>query len=297
MDAAFRSFDLSGFDLVLSSNHACAKNVRTPPGALHVCYCHTPMRYAWDPGFLAGEDLGRGGRLAARALLPWLRRRDRAAAAGPHRYLANSTVVAERIRRFYGRDATVLAPPVDVEPLLRTARADGGYYLFLSRIVPYKRADLAVAACARLGRAIKVAGEGRALPRLRAAAGPDAEFLGHVPAGDLAGLIAGARALLFPGEEDFGIVPVEAQAAGVPVIAFGRGGARDTVVDGVTGLLFEPQTPEALAAAIADFEDRSWDEAAIRANARRFARERFLDGLARAVLDASVGRPPDRYSA
>ena len=286
MDAAFRSFDLSGFDLVLSSNHACAKNVRTPEGTPHVCYCHTPMRYAWDPAFLEGEELGRAGRLAARALLPWLRRRDRAAAAGPDLFLANSSEVKARIRRFYGRDSRVLHPPVAVEPLLGTPRTDGGYYLFLSRIVPYKRADLAVQACARLGRDLKLAGEGRALERVRAQAGPATEFLGHVPAAELPALIAGARALLFPGEEDFGIVPVEAQAAGVPVIAYGRGGARDTVVDGVTGVLFEPQTVDALAAAIERFEQIAWSEEGIRDNARHFSRARFVDGLARAVLDA-----------
>jgi glycosyltransferase involved in cell wall biosynthesis len=296
MDGAFRSFDLRGFDLVLSSNHACAKNVRTPAGALHVCYCHTPMRYAWDPQFLAGEELGPAARLAARALLPMLRRRDRAAAAGPDRFLANSTAVAERIRRFYAREAVVLPPPVDVEPLLRTPRGSGGYYLFLSRIVPYKRADLAVEACTTLGRPLKVAGEGRALAKLRARAGSNVEFLGLVPAADLPGLLAGARALLFPGEEDFGIVPVEAQAAGTPVIAYGRGGARDTVVDGVTGVLFEPQTAAALAAAIVAFEQRTWSEEAVRGNARRFGRERFLDGLARQVLEASGDAPPGRYS-
>ena len=294
MDAAFRSFDLRGFDLVLSSNHASAKNVRAPSSAVHVCYCHTPMRYAWDPAFLAGEDLGAAGRLAARAVLPLLRRRDRAAAAGPNRFLANSTAVAERIRRFYGRDSVVLPPPVDVEPLLRTPRGGDGYYLFLSRLVPYKRADLAVQACTRLGRPLKVAGAGRAMARLREMAGPGVDFLGRVPASELPDLIAGARALIFPGEEDFGIVPVEAQAAGVPVIAYGRGGARDTVVDGVTGVLFEPQTVDTLAATILSFEERRWDEEAIRRNATRFERRRFLEGLAREVRGASGDRPRDR---
>ena len=284
MDAAFRRFDLSGFDLVLSSNHACAKNLRVPAGVPHVCYCHTPMRYAWDPAFLAGEDLGRVGRLGARALLPWLRRRDLAASRGPSRFLANSTFVAERIRRFYGRDADVLHPPVDVDPLLGLERRDGGYYLFLSRLVPYKRADLAVAACARLGRPLKVVGGGRAEAAVRAQAGPGTEFLGRVGDAELPGLLAGARALLFPGEEDFGIVPVEAQAAGVPVIAYGRGGVRDTVVDGETGVLFGEQTVEGLCAAIERFETREWPAGPLRENARRFRPEVFRRGLAQAVL-------------
>ena len=284
MDAAFRRFDLSGFDLVLSSNHACAKNLRVPAGVPHVCYCHTPMRYAWDPAFLAGEDLGRVGRLGARALLPWLRRRDLAASRGPSRFLANSTFVAERIRRFYGRDADVLHPPVDVDGLLGRERRDGGYYLFLSRLVPYKRADLAVAACARLGRPLKVVGGGRAEAAVRAQAGSGTEFLGRVGDAELPGLLAGARALLFPGEEDFGIVPVEAQAAGVPVIAYGHGGVRDTVIDGETGVLFGEQTVEGLCAAIERFETREWPAGPLRENARRFRPEVFRRGLAQAVL-------------
>ena len=286
MDAAFRSFDLSGFDLVLSSNHACAKNVRTPQGARHVCYCHTPMRYAWDPAFLEGEDLGRAGRLAARALLPWLRRRGPRGGGRTGPFLANSSEVKARIRRFYGRDSRVLHPPVAVEPLLDTLRTDGGYYLFLSRIVPYKRADLAVQACARLGRDVKLAGEGRALERVRAQAGPGPSSSATSPPPMLPALIAGARALLFPGEEDFGIVPVEAQAAGVPVIAYGRGGARDTVIDGVTGVLFERQTVDALAAAIERFEGLDFDEQVLREHARSFAPERFRERMTELLLEA-----------
>jgi glycosyltransferase involved in cell wall biosynthesis len=284
MDAAFRSFDLRGFDLVLSSNHACAKNVRTPPGTLHVCYCHTPMRYAWDPSFLRDEELGRVGSLLAPPLLAYLRRRDLAGSRRPHAYLANSTFVAERIRRHYGRSAEVLHPPVDVDRFLGIARGTPSHYLFLSRLVPYKRADLAVAACARLGRPLKVVGEGRGERVARAVAGPTVEFLGRVPEADLPELLAGARALLFPAEEDFGIVPVEAQAAGVPVIAYGRGGVRDTVVDGRTGVLFGEQTVDSLCDAIERFEAREWPDAPLRENAARFAARRFRDGLARSLL-------------
>ncbi len=299
MNAAFESFDLGGFDLVISSNHACAKNVVTAPRTPHVCYCHTPMRYAWDPSFLQGERLGPLGRTAARALIPRLRRQDALAAGRPDLFLANSRHVAARIAKYYRREARVLHPPVAVDRLLATSRGAGDYYVCFGRLVPYKRADLAVAACTRLGRPLKVAGSGRDLARLHALAGPTVEFLGHVPEHDVPSLLAGARALLFPGEEDFGIVPVEAQAAGTPVIAYGTGGAEDSVLDGSTGLLFREQSVEALADAIEDFETRTWDVAAIRRHARRFGPERFADGLADAVLEVAHGlaKLEDAYPA
>jgi glycosyltransferase involved in cell wall biosynthesis len=275
MNAAFESFDLSGYDLVLSSNHACAKNVITAPGTLHVCYCHTPMRYAWDPGFFAGEQLG----LAERALLPLLvgrlRRQDAIASARPDAYIANSRHVAARIRKYYRRESTVIHPPVDVERFLGTPRRDGGYYLFLGRLVPYKRADLAVAACARLDRPLKVVGSGRGGDLLAELAGPRTELLGFVEDDALAEIVAGARALLFPGEEDFGMVPVEVQAAGVPVIAYGRGGAADSVVDGVTGILYDDPGVDALCDAIERFEQTSFDEQELRTRAAAFSPERF----------------------
>ena len=248
MNRAFESFDLSSFDLVLSSSHANAKNVRTPPGTLHVCYCHTPMRYAWEPEFLAGEEIGRATRLMLPPLLGWLRRTDLAGASRPDVFVANSAYVAARIRRFYGREAHVVHAPVDVDHYLGIERRAGrpddeeGFYLVFGRVVPYKRVDLALAGGALAGRRVKVAGGGRALEAVRAGAGPNAELLGRVSDDERDALMAGARALLFPGEEDFGIVPVEAQAAGLPVIAYGVGGARETVRDGVTGVLFEPQT-------------------------------------------------------
>jgi glycosyltransferase involved in cell wall biosynthesis len=275
MNAAFESFDLSEYDLVVSSSHSCAKNVLTTPETLHVCYCHTPMRYAWEPRFLKGEQLGPVAGLAARLLMPGLRRRDLAGAARPDVFVANSTHVAGRIAKYYRRDAEVIPPPIEVDRHLATPRDPGDYYLVMGRVVPYKRVDLALAACARLGRPVKVVGAGRALDAVAGHAGPDAELLGFVPDDELGPLLAGARAVLFPGEEDFGIVPVEAQAAGVPVIAYGAGGVRDSVVDGLTGVFFGQQTVEALADAILAFEQIDFDEAAIRANARRFGPERF----------------------
>ena len=290
MDAAFRSFDLRGFDLVISSNHACAKNVRTPPGALHLCYCHTPMRYAWEPRFLAGETLGPVGRLVAPALLAHLRRQDARAARAPDAIAANSRHVAQRVERFWGRAAEVVHPPVDVGRFLSRPHAAGDYYLFLGRLVPYKRADLAVAACRILGRPLKIVGAGRSEAALDIDGEPGIELLGHLSDGELAEVLSGARGLLFPGEEDFGIVPVEAMAAGVPVVAYGRGGARDSVVDGRTGVLFAEQTPEALAAAIVRLESLALDEREIRAHAATFSPDRFRREFAAFALRAAAAR-------
>jgi glycosyltransferase involved in cell wall biosynthesis len=289
MNRAFRSFDLRGFDLVLSSSHACAKNVRKPPGALHVCYCHTPMRYAWEEGFLAGEDVPRLARALLPPVLARLRRQDREGAAEVDVFVANSAHVAERIRRYYGRESEIVHPPVHVEHYLGLARRPADFYLAFGRVVPYKRVDLAVAACARLGRPLKVAGDGRALDAVRAlaAGSPGVELLGKVGDAERDELLAGATALLFPGEEDFGIVPVEAQAAGVPVVAYGLGGAVETVEDGVSGALFEEQSEAGLAAAIERFEGMALDDGAIRGNAERFSRERFREQLAGVIEGAA----------
>jgi glycosyltransferase involved in cell wall biosynthesis len=289
MDLAFRRLDLEDYDLIVSSNHAFAKNVCTPAGALHVCYCHTPMRYAWDASALELERL----KPVERALVPlgtrWLRRLDRRRAQGPDLIVANSTCVAERIAEHWGRESTVVHPPVEVERLLRVERDPSDTYLFFGRLVPYKRADLAVAACERLGRRLIVAGAGRDLDRLRSLASSRVDFVGHVPAGDVPRLLSRARALLFPGIEDFGIVPVEAQAAGVPVVAQGVGGVCDSIVDGKTGVLYTPGTVEGLCAAIERFETLSLDEQAIRQNAIRFGRDRF-EAAFESVLLGAAGR-------
>jgi glycosyltransferase involved in cell wall biosynthesis len=291
MNRAFRSFDLTGFDLVLSSSHACAKNVRTPPHAVHVCYCHTPMRYAWEEGFLEGEEVGRAMRLALPPLLAQLRRADLAGAAGPDVFVANSRHVAERIERYYGRSAEIVHPPVDVDHFLTVERQPTSEnYLIFGRVVPYKRVDLAVAACTRLGRPLKVAGAGRALDAVRATAGAGTEFLGKVSDHERDRLLAGARALLFPGEEDFGIVPVEAQAAGLPVIAYGVGGAVESVLDGRTGVLFAEQSVAGLAAAIERFEALELDRTLIRENAMRFGRDRFRAEMADVIERALATR-------
>jgi glycosyltransferase involved in cell wall biosynthesis len=287
MNRAFESFDLSGYDLVLSSSHACAKNVHTAAGTLHVCYCHTPMRYAWDPAFLAGEEVGRATRLLLPPLLRRLRRQDLAGAARPDVFVANSGHVAARIERHYERPARVVHPPVDVDHFLELPRAPGDYYLVFGRVVPYKRVDLASAAATRLDRALRVAGDGRALDAVRTGAGPSVRFLGRVSDDERDALLSGARALLFPGEEDFGIVPVEAQAAGLPVIAYGVGGARESVLDGQTGVLFPEQSAGSLAAAIERFERLELDPEAARENARRFGREHFRAEMAHVIQEAA----------
>lgn len=295
MTRAYRAFDFSRFDLVLSSSHACAKNIRTPPGVLHVCYCHTPMRYAWDESLLEGEEIGRATRLALPLMLRRLRRQDIEGAASPDVFVANSRNVADRIRRYYGRTAEVVNPPVDVDRLLSLPRDPGDeHYLVFGRVVPYKRVELAVAACVRLGRPLKVAGDGRAMASVRAVAAghPRIELLGRVDDAKRDALMGGARALLFPGEEDFGIVPVEAQAAGLPVIAYEVGGASETVIDGCTGVLFAQQSALGLAGAIERFEGLQLDERTIRQNAERFGRERF-----RAEMAEAIGRAAGAYDA
>jgi glycosyltransferase involved in cell wall biosynthesis len=279
MDAAWRAFDLRGFDLVISSNHASAKNVRVPAEVRHVCYCHTPMRYAWDRSFLDGEEIGPLMRRIAPLATAWLRRVDRKRAAGPDVFVANSTFVATRIREAYGREATVIHPPVDVEAFLGNARDPGDAYLVFGRVVPYKRVGTAVEACERLRRPLLVAGDGRDLAHVRGLGGRHTTFLGHISDADVTRLFAQARGLLFPGLEDFGIVPVEAQAAGLPVVAFGEGGARDSVLDGETGVLYTPGSVQALCDALERFETRRFDDATLRANARRFSPETFASAF------------------
>ncbi len=267
MPAATRALNLEEYDLVVSSESGPIKGIRKPKGSRHVCYCHTPMRYLWDLHDDYYRDAGPLGKLAMRLFTPRLRREDLKSAESVDEFVANSGFVAERIRRLYGRESTVVHPPVDTEFFGDCERGGGDYYLFAGAPVKYKRLDLARAACERLGRRLVVVGGGGASRE------------------DLRRAYAGARALLFPGVEDFGIVPVEAQAAGTPVIAYGVGGARETVVDGETGLFFGEQTVESLCAAIEEFEGRSWDGAACRLNARRFSRDVFRAGMS-AILKA-----------
>ncbi len=293
MPAAIEALDLSRFDFVLSSSFCVAKGVVTRPDATHVSYLHTPMRYVWEQkDEYFGE--GRAGpltRAVAAVATPWLRAWDIASARRPDAYLANSHHVARRIRKRYGVEAEVVHPPVDVGRFRLADRPMArGYYAMLGAFAPYKRVDLAIEAFRRMGKRLLIGGagqEGKRLARMVSGGGA-VELVGEVPAGRLAEFLGGAKAFVFPGEEDFGIAPVEAQACGTPVVAFGRGGALETVVgDGAhpTGVFFEEQSVEALIGAVETFERRAreFDPAAIRAHALRFDRPRFLDAM-RAIL-------------
>ena len=289
--AAVRSLSLVGYDLVISLSHCVAKAVRVGPGALHLCYCFTPMRYVWDLESDYARNAGPLARIALPPVAAALRRWDRRT-GGVHDFVAISHHIAERIRRVYGRAAEVIYPPVDVARF-RVADTIDDYYLVVSALAPYKRVDLAVAAAARLGRRLLVVGQGTEEPRLRAMAGPGVTFLGWRPDAEVAELYARCRAVLFPSVEDFGIVPLEAAAAGRPTIALARGGALETMVglDAAAGpptaVFFAEQTVDAVAGAMRAFEAAAarFEPRALRARAARFDRPLFVDRV-REWIDA-----------
>lgn len=300
MPRALEELDLSAYDLVLSSESGPAKGVIARPDATHLCYCHSPMRYIWDhyPAYRAGlaGPLGALKRHYFSHLAHRLRQWDVSSASRVDQFVANSRFVATRIHRAYGRDASVVHPPVDLDRYaLAKTPVPRGYYLFVSELVTYKRADLAVQAFAGLDLPLKVVGQGEEFPRLCAMASPNVEMLGRVE--DLTALYQGARALIFPGEEDFGIVPLEAMACGTPVIAYGRGGALDTVRAGVTGMFFAEQTVAALRAAVETFEVQrdSFDPITIAAHAQGFGAARFRRELS-AQIEAARARQSARLA-
>jgi glycosyltransferase involved in cell wall biosynthesis len=291
---------LPSCDLVLSSSHCVVKSVQPPPGVAHVCYCHTPMRYAWQmrSSYLdAVQACGLKARLMGR-VLEALREWDRRTADRVTHFLANSRTVQERIRACYGRDSIVIYPPVDTDFYTPAAVPREDYYLIVSAFAPYKRLDLAVEACRRLGRRLVIIGQGQEEGRLRDLAGPNVQFLGWQPDAAIRDHYRRCRALLFPGEEDFGIVPVEAQSCGAAVIAFGRGGATETILPPErsrepTGLWFAEQTLDCLAESVLRYERRARDffPAAVRRQALRFHAHRFarqIDAYVAEVLGATA---------
>ncbi len=296
MPLAVESLDLSRYDVVISSSHSVAKGVLTGPNQFHICYCHSPARYAWDlqHQYLRESGLDRGLKgLAARMLLHYFRLWDTRTAHGVDRFIANSSYIARRIRKTYGRDSVVLAPPVDTERYqVGTGRRED--YFAASRFVPYKRIDILVEAFRSLpGRKLCIAGTGPDLARIRAAAPANVEFLGHISNVEMVARMQSARAFLFAAEEDFGIVLAEAQACGTPVICYGAGGAKDIILEGETGLFFHSQTPGSVAAAVRRFEAREhgFDPLRIRMNAERFSAAAFREGFARIYAEAAGGLP------
>ncbi len=285
---AFERFDLGEYDLILSSSSAFAKGVVARPDAVHICYCHTPMRWAWSyQDYIACENLS----APVRALLPFflqrLRRWDQATARHVDHFIANSPAVAQRIAACYRREAAIIPPPVATASYHISPTQDN-YFLIVSRLVPYKRLDIAIEAFNQLRLPLKIIGTGRDRPRLERLAGPTIEFLGWLPDQQVQRYLARCQALIHPGAEDFGLTPLEAQASGRPVIAYGAGGALISVIDGVTGILFHERSKEALAEAVAAFRPHQFDPLTLRCHAEQFDIARFQQCIAE-FIDAAVG--------
>jgi len=274
LPSAIGSLDLTGFDLIISSSSAVGKGVKKPAGAVHVCYCHTPMRYVWQT-----ETDRRLIRLPlGKLLISWLKKWDLKTNQGVDYFIANSHYTAERITKNYHRSSTVIYPPV--EPSHKPARVDkGDFYFAISRLTAYKRFDLAILACQKLGRKLLVAGEGPELERLKEIATDKTIFLGRISDKEKIEYLRAARAVIFPAEEDFGIVPIEAMACGTPVVAFGRGGAKETVRDGQTGVLFDKQTVAELVRAIKRLEKTSFKDEVLTSQAQRFSKSQFISKI------------------
>lgn len=287
MPAALESIDLSGYNLIISSESGPAKGVLVPLGAVHICYCHTPMRYLWDQYPTYRAEKGFLGRTAMTALITRLRLWDVSSSNRVDRFLANSAHVANRISQYYRRSSEVVYPPVDTDAFAIGDRIQD-FYLITGRHVSYKRIDLAIAACRKMGRRLIITGKGPETESLKVSAGDTVEFEGQVSFDRLRELYASCRAFLMPGEEDFGLTPVEAMSSGRPVIAFGRGGALDTVVPGVSGLFFYEQSVDGLVDAITRFEENEslFCPTTIREHAAKFSTSTFRDRFADAVEGA-----------
>ena len=291
---AIEQFNLDAYDAVISSSHCAAKAVIPAGRARHLCYCHSPMRYAWDQ-FDAYFGPARVGHVASRwmyrPLMARLARWDAATTTRVHRFVANSAHVAARIGRYYNRVATIVYPPVNTVFFHPALVSPGSHFLIVSALVPYKRIDLAIAACERLGAPLRIVGDGPDRRRLEARAPRNVEFLGRVSDEAVRDEYRRALAVLMPGEEDFGIVPLEAQACGRPVVALARGGALETVIDGDTGVLFSEPEAGAMAAALERAARHQWDPSRLRDHAGRFARERHVERM-REVIDDTIAAPP-----
>lgn len=283
----FECFDLRGYDVVLSLTSAFAHGVITSPETQHVCYCLTPARFLWNyPGYIEREEVGRLARLALPLFLKGLRTWDRLAADRVDRFIAISRTVQRRIAKYYRRDSQIICPPVETNFPISCAKPED-YFLIVSRLVPYKRVDIAVRAFNELGLPLRIVGEGRDRAALQAMARPNIRFLGYLSDEQKMKQMARCRAFLFPGEEDFGITPLEALAVGRPVIAYGEGGALDTLEEGRTGLFFRQPTPEALIEAIKRLDRYDFDPAYLRRHVQRFDVSEFKGQLAQVLAEAA----------
>lgn len=272
---AARSLDLSPYDRIVSSCYGFAKMVKKPKGAIHICYCHTPTRWIWRADdYFSREKFGKTTRFVLNLLISRLKKIDLDAAKQVDFFIANSKVVAERIRKYYGREAAIIYPPIQLDRF-RCSDEIGDYYLVVSRLVAYKRIELAILACERLDRRLKIIGQGPDRKRLEQIAGKNTEFLGRLSDAETENLLSKCRALIFPGEEDFGLTPLEASASGRPCIAYGAGGALDTVIPGLNGIHFSEPTVDSLMDGIKRLEDGAWDRHAIRRHAEKFSAESF----------------------
>ncbi len=289
MPKAIESLDVRGFDIVLSSSHAVGKGVIVDPSTLHICYCHTPVRYAWEmeDEYLRDFRVPHFLQKRIRKELQKIRRWDLTSAKRVDAYIANSSTTQERISRTYARESQVIAPPVDERFFAGDRRSEIGdresYFLAVGRLVPYKRFDLLIALANELKIPLKIAGRGQDEMRLKKMAGPTVEFLGFVPEADLPGLYKNADALFFPQYEDAGIVLLEAQATGTPVIAYNAGGAKDMVIAGKTGVFFDAQTLPSVRDALTAFQTHTWDRESIRTHAAAFSQERFRRDMQNAI--------------
>ncbi len=292
MPRALEQLDLSSYDLILSSESGPAKGIVPAPTARHICYCHSPMRYIWDEFHTYTEHLTPLSRFVFARVAHRMRLWDVVSAMRVDSFIANSSFTASRIERYYRRPSDVVFPPVDTSRF-RPSKKRGDYFLFASQLVPYKKADLAIEAFRGIDAPLYVVGDGSERARLEKSAPSNVSFLGRVPDAKLESLYAECRAVIFPGQEDFGIVPLEAMASGRPVIAYGKGGALDTVIPNETGVFFDEQTPTALAAAVKRFHliEDQFDADRLTAHAASFSQERFRSEFKTAVDRALSGSP------
>jgi glycosyltransferase involved in cell wall biosynthesis len=283
---AFENFDFTGYDLVLSDSSAFAKGIITPESTCHICYVHSPARFLWDSiGYAQKESIGRFSRLFLAPMVSRMRVWDRISADRVEYYISTSKVIKNKVRKYYGRESTIIPPPVKMDNFILDDKVED-YYLILMRLVGWKRPDIVVKACSEAGLPLVVVGDGREEKVLRQIAGPTVKFVGRANDEQMQSLYAKCRAFILPSEEDFGITPLEAMASGRPVIAYGRGGALDTVIPGVTGEFFYEQTADALLAQLKQFDPSKYDSRKIRAHAANFDEQVFRRKISNFIIKA-----------